>query len=145
MHNAHVVADLERRGAVFVDELDEVPDGTTVVFSAHGVAPRCAHEAARRGLTVIDATCPLVAKVHTEARRFAGRGDTVVLIGHDGHDEIEGTLGEAPGRIQLVENAADAERVDVRDPRPGRLPHPDHAGRRRGGGRRRRAARPIPR
>ena len=99
MHNAHVVADLQRQGAVFVDELDQVPDGTTVVFSAHGVAPAVRAEAARRGLNVIDATCPLVAKVHSEARRFAGRGDTVLLIGHAGHDEIEGTLGEAPGRI----------------------------------------------
>ena len=91
VHNAHVVADLQRQGAVFVDELDEVPDGTTVVFSAHGVAPAVRAEAARRGLNVIDATCPLVAKVHTEARRFVARGDTVLFIGHDGHDETEGT------------------------------------------------------
>jgi 4-hydroxy-3-methylbut-2-enyl diphosphate reductase len=96
VHNAHVVRDLERQGAVFVDELDQVPDGTTVVFSAHGVAPAVREEAARRELNVIDATCPLVAKVHNEARRFAGRGDTVLLIGHDKHDETEGTLGEAP-------------------------------------------------
>jgi 4-hydroxy-3-methylbut-2-enyl diphosphate reductase len=116
VHNAHVVHDLERRGAVFVDELDDVPDGTTVVFSAHGVAPAVREEAARRGLNVIDATCPLVAKVHTEARRFAGRGDTVLLIGHDGHDETEGTLGEVPGRITLVETPQDAERVEVADP-----------------------------
>jgi 4-hydroxy-3-methylbut-2-enyl diphosphate reductase len=116
VHNAHVVRDLERQGAVFVDELDEVPDGTTVVFSAHGVAPAVRAEAARRGLNVIDATCPLVAKVHTEARRFVNRGDTVVLVGHAGHDEVEGTLGEAPGRIALVQNAADAERVAAADP-----------------------------
>ncbi len=116
VHNAHVVRDLERRGAVFVDELDEVPDGTTLVFSAHGVAPAVRAEAARRELTVIDATCPLVAKVHAEARRFVNRGDTVVLIGHEGHDETEGTLGEAPGRIHLVQNPADAEELRPADP-----------------------------
>ena len=116
VHNAHVVADLERQGAVFVDELDEVPDETTVVFSAHGVAPAVREEAARRGLTVIDATCPLVAKVHAEARRFAGRGDAVLLVGHDGHDETEGTLGEVPGRIQLVQDDEEADRVQVEDP-----------------------------
>ena len=116
VHNAHVVGDLESRGAVFVDELDEVHDGTTVVFSAHGVAPAVRDEASRRDLTVIDATCPLVAKVHTEARRFAGRGDSVLLIGHDGHDETEGTLGEVPGRITLVQSPAEAERVEVDDP-----------------------------
>jgi 4-hydroxy-3-methylbut-2-enyl diphosphate reductase len=116
VHNAHVVHDLERRGAVFVDELDEVPDGTTVVFSAHGVAPAVRDEAARRGLNVIDATCPLVAKVHTEARRFATRGDTVLLIGHDGHDETEGTLGEVPGRITLVQSPEEAEQIQVEDP-----------------------------
>ncbi|WP_375475588.1 4-hydroxy-3-methylbut-2-enyl diphosphate reductase [uncultured Jatrophihabitans sp.] len=116
VHNAHVVRDLEQRGAVFVEELDEVPDGTTLVFSAHGVAPAVRAEAERRGLKVIDATCPLVAKVHAEARRFATRGDTVVLIGHDGHDETEGTLGEVPGKITLVETPQDAERVVAEDP-----------------------------
>jgi 4-hydroxy-3-methylbut-2-en-1-yl diphosphate reductase len=116
VHNAHVVADLQGQGAVFVDELDEVPDGTTVVFSAHGVAPAVREEAARRGLNVIDATCPLVAKVHAEARRFVGRGDTVLLVGHAGHDETEGTLGEAPGRITLVQNPAEAEQVAAADP-----------------------------
>jgi 4-hydroxy-3-methylbut-2-en-1-yl diphosphate reductase len=116
VHNAHVIADLERQGAVFVDELDEVPDGTTVLFSAHGVAPAVRDEAAERGLNVIDATCPLVAKVHTEARRFAARGDTVLLVGHEGHDETEGTLGEVPGRIRLVENREEAERIRVDDP-----------------------------
>jgi 4-hydroxy-3-methylbut-2-enyl diphosphate reductase len=116
VHNAHVVADLQRQGAVFVEELDQVPDGTTVVFSAHGVAPAVRAEAARRGLNVIDATCPLVAKVHSEARRFAARGDTVLLIGHAGHDEVEGTMGEAPGTIRLVESIADAERVSAEDP-----------------------------
>lgn len=116
VHNAHVVADLERQGAVFVDELDMVPDGTTVVLSAHGVPAAVRAEATRRGLNVIDATCPLVAKVHTEARRFAGRGDSVLLIGHDGHDETEGTLGEVPGGITLVQNPAEAEAVEVADP-----------------------------
>ena len=116
VHNAHVVADLERQGAVFVEELDEVPDNTAVVFSAHGVAPAVREEAARRELTVVDATCPLVAKVHTEARRFAGRGDTVLLIGHDGHDETEGTLGEAPGRITLVRDVEEAAAIQVPDP-----------------------------
>ena len=114
VHNAHVVADLQRQGAVFVDELDEVPDNTAVVFSAHGVAPAVRAEAKRRNLTVVDATCPLVAKVHTEARRFLARGDTVLLVGHDGHDETEGTLGE--GDIQLVRTPADAAGVRVDDP-----------------------------
>lgn len=116
VHNAHVVADLERQGAIFVDELDEVPDGTTVVFSAHGVAPAVRAEAERRGLNVIDATCPLVAKVHSEARRFAARGDSVILVGHAGHDEVEGTLGEVPGGIALVQNAAEARTVTPADP-----------------------------
>jgi 4-hydroxy-3-methylbut-2-enyl diphosphate reductase len=116
VHNAHVVADLQRQGAVFVDELDQVPDGTTVVFSAHGVAPAVREEAARRGLNVIDATCPLVAKVHNEAKRFLNRGDTVFFVGHAGHDETVGTLGEGPGRIVLVQNPEEAEQVTAEDP-----------------------------
>ncbi|GAA0232847.1 4-hydroxy-3-methylbut-2-enyl diphosphate reductase [Saccharothrix mutabilis subsp. mutabilis] len=116
VHNTHVVADLEARGAVFVDELDEVPDGATVVFSAHGVSPAVRAEAARRGLHVVDATCPLVTKVHAEARRFLARGDTVVLVGHAGHEEVEGTLGEDPERIVLVESAADVAALEVPDP-----------------------------
>jgi 4-hydroxy-3-methylbut-2-enyl diphosphate reductase len=116
VHNAHVVEELQHRGVVFVDELDEVPEGTTVVFSAHGVAPAVRAEAARRGLNVIDATCPLVAKVHKEARRFVGRGATVLLVGHAGHDEVEGTLGQVPGRIALVQDVKEAERVEVDDP-----------------------------
>jgi 4-hydroxy-3-methylbut-2-enyl diphosphate reductase len=107
VHNRHVVADLEARGAVFVDELTEVPPGATVVFSAHGVSPAVRTEAGTRSLDTVDATCPLVTKVHAEARRFAGRGDTIVLIGHAGHEEVEGTLGEAPDRTLLVESAAD--------------------------------------
>ena len=116
VHNSHVVADLEARGAVFVAELDEVPAGATAVFSAHGVSPAVRREAAERELTVIDATCPLVAKVHTEARRAAARGDTIVLIGHAGHEEVEGTLGEAPGRTVLVQDAADIAELEPPDP-----------------------------
>ncbi len=116
VHNIHVVADLQTRGAVFVDELDAVPDGATVVFSAHGVSPAVWAEAADRGLEVIDATCPLVTKVHAEARRFATRGDTVVLIGHAGHEEVEGTLGEAPDRTILVQSAEEAAQLEVADP-----------------------------
>jgi 4-hydroxy-3-methylbut-2-enyl diphosphate reductase len=116
VHNAHVVADLERRGAVFVDELAQVPPGATVVFSAHGVSPAVRAEAGQRHLRVIDATCPLVTKVHTEARRFAARGDTVLLIGHAGHEEVEGTLGEAPAETILVEDVEHAWTVTVPDP-----------------------------
>ncbi|HEX7746989.1 MAG TPA: 4-hydroxy-3-methylbut-2-enyl diphosphate reductase [Micromonosporaceae bacterium] len=116
VHNARVVADLRTRGAVFVDELDEVPDGELTVFSAHGVAPAVRQHAADRRLPVIDATCPLVTKVHAEARRFASRGDTVLLIGHAGHEETDGTLGEAPGRIRLVPDLAAADKVQVDDP-----------------------------
>jgi 4-hydroxy-3-methylbut-2-enyl diphosphate reductase len=117
VHNTHVVAELESRGAVFVDELDEVPAGATVVFSAHGVSPAVRTAADEAGLTVIDATCPLVTKVHVEARRYATRGDTVVLIGHAGHEEVEGTLGEAPDSTVLVESAADVAALRVPDPR----------------------------
>jgi 4-hydroxy-3-methylbut-2-enyl diphosphate reductase len=116
VHNAHVVAELEAQGAVFVDELTEVPPGATVVFSAHGVSPAVRAEAALRELDVIDATCPLVTKVHAEARRFAARGDTVLLIGHAGHEEVEGTLGEAPEHTILVEDVAQARSVTVPDP-----------------------------
>jgi 4-hydroxy-3-methylbut-2-enyl diphosphate reductase len=116
VHNGHVVADLERRGAVFVDEVDEVPDGATLVFSAHGVSPAVRAAAARRGLDVIDATCPLVSKVHAEARRFARAGYTILLVGHDGHEEVEGTLGEAPERIRLVRDVGDVDALEVEDP-----------------------------
>jgi 4-hydroxy-3-methylbut-2-en-1-yl diphosphate reductase len=116
VHNTHVVADLQARGAVFVEELDAVPDGATVVFSAHGVSPVVRVEAADRGLEVIDATCPLVTKVHTEARRFAARGDTVVLIGHAGHEEVDGTLGEAPDHTVLVQTTDDVAQLQVADP-----------------------------
>ena len=116
VHNVHVVAELTGLGAVFVDDLDEVPRGETVVFSAHGVSPAVRAWAADRDLSVVDATCPLVAKVHAEARRFAARGDTVVLVGHAGHEEVEGILGEAPDAIVLVEDVADVARLRVGDP-----------------------------
>lgn len=116
VHNAHVVSSLADRGAVFVTELDQVPDGAVVVFSAHGVAPAVRAQAARRGLDVVDATCPLVAKVHTEARRFADQGYQVVLIGHAGHDEVEGTMGEAPGQVVLAQTTADVARLRPADP-----------------------------
>jgi 4-hydroxy-3-methylbut-2-enyl diphosphate reductase len=116
VHNKHVVADLEERGAIFVEELDEVPEGATVVFSAHGVSPMVHQAAAERGLKTIDATCPLVTKVHHEARRFAGDDYDILLIGHAGHEEVEGTAGEAPEHIQLVETPADVADVVVRDP-----------------------------
>ena len=116
VHNKVVVTDLERRGAIFVDELDEVPDGAVVVFSAHGVSPEVRHDASARGLEAIDATCPLVAKVHAEARRFAAEGYHVAFIGHAGHEEVEGTLGEAPQAMTLVETAADVARLQPADP-----------------------------
>jgi 4-hydroxy-3-methylbut-2-enyl diphosphate reductase len=113
VHNVHVVRELEGRGAVFVDALAEVPEGSTVVFSAHGVAPSVRIEALERELTAIDATCPLVTKVHTQAQRYAQRGYTIVLIGHAGHEEVEGTTGEAPDVTVLVESVHDAETVDL--------------------------------
>jgi 4-hydroxy-3-methylbut-2-enyl diphosphate reductase len=116
VHNKHVVADLESRGAIFVEELDEVPEGATVVFSAHGVSPAVHEQAKARGLKTIDATCPLVNKVHNEAKRFARDGYDILLIGHAGHEEVEGTSGEAPGHIQLVQGPADVENIVVRDP-----------------------------
>ncbi len=116
VHNRHVVATLEARGAIFVEELDEVPEGATVVFSAHGVSPEVHRQASERGLKTIDATCPLVTKVHHEAKRFAGEDYDILLIGHAGHEEVEGTAGEAPGHIQLVQSPEDVAGVVVRDP-----------------------------
>jgi 4-hydroxy-3-methylbut-2-enyl diphosphate reductase len=113
VHNLHVVRDLESRGAVFVDRETEVPEGATVVFSAHGVAPSVHANAAARQLQTIDATCPLVTKVHVQARRYAREGYTVVLIGHAGHEEVVGTMGEAPDAIVLVETVADVVALDV--------------------------------
>ncbi|KZM69843.1 4-hydroxy-3-methylbut-2-enyl diphosphate reductase [Nocardia terpenica] len=116
VHNVHVVAGLESKGVVFVDELDEVPDDSLVVFSAHGVSPRVHAEAARRRLRVIDATCPLVTKVHSEAKRYATQGNTIVLIGHAGHEEVDGTMGEAPEQTVLVETVEDVAALTVPDP-----------------------------
>ncbi|MFZ2502816.1 MAG: 4-hydroxy-3-methylbut-2-enyl diphosphate reductase [Nocardioides sp.] len=116
VHNKHVVATLEARGAIFVEELDEVPTGSTVVFSAHGVSPEVHRDAAVRSLKTIDATCPLVTKVHHEARRFAAEDYDILLIGHAGHEEVEGTSGEAPEHIQLVQGPADVAGITVRDP-----------------------------
>jgi 4-hydroxy-3-methylbut-2-en-1-yl diphosphate reductase len=116
VHNKHVVANLESRGAVFVEELGEVPEGATVVFSAHGVSPAVHAEAEARGLKTIDATCPLVTKVHHEAKRFAGEDYDILLIGHEGHEEVEGTAGEAPEHIQLVQSPDDVAGIVVRDP-----------------------------
>ncbi len=116
VHNTHVVRTLEKRGAIFVEETDEVPEGAIVVFSAHGVAPEVHQEAKDRSLRTIDATCPLVTKVHNEARRFASQGYEILLIGHEGHEEVIGTTGEAPAHIQLVDGPEDAARIEVADP-----------------------------
>jgi 4-hydroxy-3-methylbut-2-enyl diphosphate reductase len=116
VHNRHVVEDLERKGAIFVEETEEVPEGAVVVFSAHGVAPTVHEEAAERSLRTIDATCPLVTKVHHEARRFAEDGYQILLIGHEGHEEVVGTSGQAPSRITLVDGPEEADVIDVPDP-----------------------------
>ncbi|AXX28052.1 4-hydroxy-3-methylbut-2-enyl diphosphate reductase [Actinosynnema pretiosum subsp. pretiosum] len=116
VHNKHVVETLSKRGAIFVNETDEVPEGALVVFSAHGVSPKVHEEAADRSLRTIDATCPLVTKVHKEAQRFAREDYDILLIGHEGHEEVEGTAGEAPDHIQLVDTAEDVAKVEVRDP-----------------------------
>jgi 4-hydroxy-3-methylbut-2-enyl diphosphate reductase len=116
VHNAHVVRELEGRGAIFVESETEVPEGATVVLSAHGVAPSVYENAKARRLNTIDATCPLVTKVHVEARRYAAEGYTVALIGHEGHEEVVGTTGEAPDSIVLVQTVEDAERVVFEDP-----------------------------
>jgi len=116
VHNRHVVEDLRTRGAVFVDELDEIPPGARTVFSAHGVAKRIEQLAAERDLPVIDATCPLVAKVHNEGRRYAAQGREIVLVGHAGHAEVEGTIGQVPGKVHLVQTVDDVARLQVADP-----------------------------
>src|SRR5215208_1296117 len=113
VHNKHVVEELAQRGAIFVEQETEVPEGAIVVFSAHGVSPAVHENAASRNLQTIDATCPLVTKVHVSARRFAAQGYTIIMIGHAGHEEVEGTTGEAPDSIVLVESAADAEALDL--------------------------------
>lgn len=116
VHNRHVVDELRRAGAIFVEELSEVPEGARVIFSAHGVSPAVRDEAKQRNLQVIDATCPLVTKVHLESVRFARQGYTIVLIGHAGHDEVIGTLGEAPESTVLVSSVEDVDKLDVKDP-----------------------------
>jgi 4-hydroxy-3-methylbut-2-enyl diphosphate reductase len=116
VHNKRVVEQLKERGAIFVDSETDVPQGATVVFSAHGVAPSVHANAGSRGLRTIDATCPLVTKVHVEARKFAAEDYTIVLVGHSGHEEVEGTMGEAPEHIVLVESAEDVDRLQVEDP-----------------------------
>ncbi|MGW7684084.1 4-hydroxy-3-methylbut-2-enyl diphosphate reductase, partial [Kribbella sp. NPDC054772] len=120
VHNRHVVSDLERRGAVFVEEVDAVPEGSRLVLAAHGVTPAVREQAAARNLHVIDATCPLVAKVHQEVRRYAARDRTVLLIGHSDHEEVIGTVGEAPDHVIVVANPTEAETVEV--------PNPDNVG-----------------
>src|SRR5947207_5504239 len=121
VHNKHVVEELAERGAIFVEQETEVPEGELVVFSAHGVAPKVHENARQRQLQTIDATCPLVTKVHVEARKFAERGYTMVLIGHEGHEEVEGTTGEAPASIVLVQTSEDVDRLRV----PEDVPDPD--------------------
>jgi 4-hydroxy-3-methylbut-2-enyl diphosphate reductase len=116
VHNTHVVRTLEAQGAIFVDDTDEVPEGATLVFSAHGVSPQVRDAASQRGLNTIDATCPLVTKVHSEAKRFADRDYDILLIGHEGHEEVEGTTGEAPRHVQLVDGPEGVGSVEVRDP-----------------------------
>jgi 4-hydroxy-3-methylbut-2-en-1-yl diphosphate reductase len=116
VHNTYVVSELEKRGAIFVTELDEVPEGAVTVFSAHGIAPEVREDAAKRNLKAIDATCPLVTKVHNEARRFAAKDFDILLIGHAGHEEVVGTTGEAPDRVRLVDGPESVKNVEVRDP-----------------------------
>jgi 4-hydroxy-3-methylbut-2-enyl diphosphate reductase len=116
VHNLHVVRSLEKRGAIFVEENDDIPEGSVVVFSAHGIAPDVREDAQQRGLRAIDATCPLVTKVHNEARRFAAQDYDILLIGHEGHEEVIGTTGEAPTRVRLVDGPEGAGSVEVRDP-----------------------------
>ncbi|WP_066371524.1 4-hydroxy-3-methylbut-2-enyl diphosphate reductase [Herbidospora mongoliensis] len=116
VHNTFVVKTLEERGAIFVDQTEEVPEGAIVVFSAHGVSPAVHQEAAQRNLKTVDATCPLVTKVHNEAKRFAAQDYDILLIGHEGHEEVEGTAGEAPDHVRLVDGLEGVEKVEVRDP-----------------------------
>ena len=116
VHNLHVVSTLEERGAIFVDETDEVPEGSLLIFSAHGVSPAVVQSAEDRGLRTIDATCPLVTKVHREAVRFARDDFDILLIGHEGHEEVEGTYGEAPDHMQIVNGPEDVDKIEVRDP-----------------------------
>src|SRR5712671_5967914 len=117
VHNKVVVDDLRARGAVFVEDTHEIPSGATAVFSAHGVSPLVREEAAERGLLTLDATCPLVSRVHAAVLRYAGRGYTILMVGHAGHPEVEGVMGEAPEQVRLIQTVEDAERISVPDPR----------------------------
>ena len=145
VHNKYVVETLSDRGAIFVDETDEVPEGALVVFSAHGVSPAVHEEAANRSLRTIDATCPLVTKVHKEAVRFAKDDYDILLIGHEGHEEVEGTAGEAPEHVQLVDTAEDVGQGRGARPEQGHLAVPDHAVGRRDDGAGPPAQGPVPR
>jgi 4-hydroxy-3-methylbut-2-enyl diphosphate reductase len=116
VHNRHVVDDLRSKGAIFVESLEEVPDGASVIFSAHGVSKEVWNRAKKRGLHTVDATCPLVTKVHLQAHRLDRMGFEILLIGHEGHPEVEGTMGQLPGKIKLIQDVEDAERIEVRDP-----------------------------
>src|SRR5436853_6376154 len=122
VHNRHVVEELRAKGAIFVDELDEVPDDATVIFSAHGISPEVRQEARCRGLRVIDATCPLVTKVHLEAIRYAREGYTIILVGHEDHDEVIGTMGEAPSQMLLIERPDQVDDLQVPDPNTAACP-----------------------
>ena len=130
VHNQHVVERFQRLGTVFVESLDEVPEGAPLLYSAHGVSPQIREQARQRKLRAIDATCPLVTKVHLEAVKYAKEGYTIVLIGHEGHDEVIGTMGEAPDRMMLVETAEDVENLDIAGQPTDRLSHADDAERR---------------
>lgn len=116
VHNRHVVSRLAAKGVVFVEETDEVPEGAVIIFSAHGVSEAVEKHACERGLTVLDATCPLVSKVHTEGQRYANNGREIIMVGHEGHPEIEGTLGRVPGKVHLISTAADVQSLEVKDP-----------------------------
>ncbi len=144
VHNKFVVDKFRRLGTVFVESIDEVPEGSPLLYSAHGVSPQIRDQARRRRLLAIDATCPLVIKVHLEAIRYAQEGYTIILIGHEGHDEVIGTMGEAPNQMILVETAEDVERLSVPDPDKGRLSHADDPERRRRERRHRRAPEEVP-
>ena len=127
VHNKYVVERFQQRGTVFVESLEEVPEGVPLLYSAHGVSPQIRDQARKRRLLAIDATCPLVTKVHLEAIKYAREGYTIILIGHEGHDEVIGTMGEAPNQMVLVETAEDVERLEVADPEQSRLSDPDDA------------------
>ena len=127
VHNKHVVDTLKNKGARFVEELDEVPEGAVTVFSAHGVPQSVVKTAQDRGLPVLDATCPLVSKVHNQGKRYVAHGRTLILIGHAGHPEVEGTMGQVGAPVTLVQNEADVATLDIPPRHAGRLYHPDHA------------------